>query len=319
MTDHPSLFDWVQKTPTQSTPPYKRPLDRLAISFSGGRSSAVMVHECLKLFRDSHEIRITFCNTGQEHEETLRFVDAVDRHFCRPMGHEVVWIEAEIHGPGKGPTARVVTYDTASRNGEPFEAAIAKHGIFCMSHPQCTSRLKTEPMEWFRKSQGWDPGTYDTAIGIRYDERIRMSRKAEQKRLVYPLVDGKWTKEGVNLFMRQFDWDLRLPNDAFGNCVWCFKKSNRKLMTVAKENPGYFDFPGRMERKYGNVNNGDQEQLEPRVFFRKRLSAQDILKMAFTESFEPYQDDKFDKHGNFDEWLDSGTSCSESCEIGSED
>lgn len=287
---------------------------RLAISFSGGRSSAAMLHLCLERYADTHDILITFANTGCEHEETLKFVDAVDRNICQPKGHKVVWIEAVIHGPGKGPTAKVVDFEAAARNGEPFEAAIAKHGVFCQTHPQCTSRLKTEPMLWWRQHQGWRPGTYDTAIGIRYDERIRMSRHAERDRFAYPLVDAKWTKRDVNLFLRQFEWDLKLPSDAYGNCVWCWKKSRRKLMTVAKEDPIVFDFPGRMERKYGNIR-GSEEQGENRVFFRGRSSAQDIVREAFTTDFEPFEDTAFERE-LFDDYLDSGTACNESCEIG---
>jgi len=289
---------------------------RLAISFSGGRSSAAMLHTCLEQYSETHDIRITFVNTGLEHEDTLRFVDAVDRNFCQTKGYDVVWIEAVIRGAGEGAQARVVTYETASRKGEPYEDAVAKHGVFCQTHPQCTSRTKTEPMEWYRKITGWEKGSYDTAIGIRADEKIRVSAKADEYRFVYPLVDGGWRKRDVNLFMEQFDWDLNLPSDAYGNCVGCFKKSIRKLMTVAKSDPEYFDRFGEMERKYGTVNKGKEEQPEPRVFYRGNLSAQDVIKRAFTETFEPYEDDKFDQREFFDDWLDAGTSCGESCEIG---
>ena len=82
---------------------------RLACSFSGGRSSAVMLWLCLKLYGDTHDILITFANTGSEAEETLRFVHAVDQHFA---DGKVVWIEAEFHEAGRGPTAKVVTYET---------------------------------------------------------------------------------------------------------------------------------------------------------------------------------------------------------------
>lgn len=288
---------------------------RLAISFSGGRSSAVMLHQCLEEYSDSHDLLITFANTGCEHEDTLRFVDAADKHFCQPKGHKVVWIEAEIHGPGKGPTAKVVSYETASRNGEPFEAAIAKHGIFCKTHPQCTSRLKEEPMISYRRQCGWGPGTYDTAIGIRADEVDRMSSRAKERRFVYPLIKHGWTKPKVTAFMAQFDWDLKIPNDAFGNCVWCWKKSKRKLMTVAKAEPWRLDFPGAMERKYGHVTKGASEQGEPRTFFRGRQSAQDVLRDAFTLNFEPYSD----KPIEWQEELDLGSGCGDSCEIGSDE
>lgn len=251
---------------------------RLAISFSGGRSSAVMLHRCLERYDRTHDISITFANTGCEHEETLRFVDAVDRHFA---DGRVVWIEAEFHEHGTGPTAKVVNYETASRNGEPFEAAIAKHGIFCKSHPNCAGRLKVEPLASFWRSIGWGKDTYDVAIGIRADEADRRSSSAKENRFIYPLISEGWTKDSVNRFMSQFDWDLKLPSDAYGNCVWCWKKSKRKLYTLAVDSPEVFDFPARMEREYSESG---------RVFFRENTSTKELLQDAITATFRKYSD-----------------------------
>ena len=286
---------------------------RLAISFSGGRSSARMAAMCFELYGDTHEIKSCFMNTGYEDERTLEFVDAADEHI---FNGELVWLEAVIHGSGIGPTAKVVDFETASRNGEPFKAAVAKHGVFGPTHKQCNSRLKTEPMRSWRKSEGWEPNTYDTAIGIRADEADRCSATAKKQRLIYPLVEAGITKADVNRWCAQFDWDLKLPGDHFGNCVWCWKKSIRKLMTVAKENPHIFDGPGQMERKYGMINKGDSEQTEPRVFFRNRMSAQDVVVRAFTEEFTPYSDAELQP---FDETLDVGGGCGDSCEIGADE
>lgn len=287
---------------------------RLAISFSGGRSSAVMLKRCLELYDDTHEISITFANTGCEHEETLRFVDAVDKHFA---GGRVVWIEGEFHEHGKGPTAKVVDVKTAARKGEPFRAAIEKHGVFSRTHPQCTSRLKEEPMIAYRRSLGWMAGSYDTAIGIRSDECDRMSAKRKEKRFIYPLISEGWTKQNVNEYMAQYDWDLRLPSDAFGNCVWCWKKSLRKLMTVAKHDPKAFDFPGEMERWHGWKSNGEPNS-KPRTFFRGELSAQDVVTMAQTEDFVEWTDKKFEQMEFFHPLMDTGGGCGDSCEIGAD-
>lgn len=286
---------------------------RLAISFSGGRSSAVMLDRCLDRFGESHNIAIPFANTGCEAEETLRFVDAVDRNFCQPRGQKVIWIEAEIHGEGKGPTAKIVDFDSASRNGEPFEAAIAKHGIFCATHPNCTGRLKVDPINNYLRGLGWKPKTYDLAIGIRADEADRMSKDRNKNRTIYPLVEEGWRKRDVNEFMARFDWDLDLPHDGWGNCTWCWKKSLRKLMTVANEDSSVFDFPKRMERKYGDM------KKEKRTFFREYRSAEDILNLARTERFQPYEDDTFDQMELFNELLDVGSGCGESCEIGADE
>ena len=289
---------------------------RLAISFSGGRSSAVMLKRCIERHSDTHDILIVFANTGCEHEETLRFVDAVDRNFA---DGKVVWIECVTNGPGVGVGSKVVSFETASRNGEPFKDAIAKHGIPCTTHPQCSSRLKSEPMLHYRSSVGWEPGSYDTAIGIRADECDRMSSKKKENRFVYPLVSEGWRKRDVNEYMAQFDWDLKLPSDAFGNCVWCWKKSLRKLMTVAKESPELFNFPAEMERTFGHINRGTQGQPEPRTFFRKRMSAEQIVEMSKTTNFEPWVDEKFVQLEFFNAFLDTGGGCGDSCEVGSDE
>jgi len=288
---------------------------RLAISFSGGRSSAVMLKRCLELYSETHEISIVFANTGCEHEETLRFVDAVDRNFASGM---VVWIEAVTNEDGVGMSCKIVNYEAAARNGEPFKHAIAKYGVFNRSYPNCTGRLKVEPINSYLRGIGWESSSYDTAIGIRADEADRTSAKAREQRLVYPLVREGWRKRDVNEFMAEFDWDLKLPSDAFGNCVWCWKKSLRKLLTVAKSNPEVFDFPGEMERRFGTINKGDQEQPDPRVFFRGRLSAQDVVKMAFTSDFTPWKDDEFTQMELFNPMLDVGGGCGDSCEIGAD-
>tara|TARA_R110002110_G_scaffold261571_1_gene477433 strand:+ start:251 stop:1153 length:903 start_codon:yes stop_codon:yes gene_type:complete len=291
---------------------------RLVISFSGGRTSAVMLKMCLDKYSDTHDIAITFANTGCEHPDTLRFVDDVDRHFCRPMGYRVIWLEAIIHGPGKGPTARVVNYDTACRDGSVFEAAIVKHGVFNKVNPACTSRLKVSPMEeYIRRQIGWKRDTYHTAIGIRADEIDRVSGKRIENRLVYPLADAGWRKRDVNEFMARFDWDLSLPGDHHGNCTWCWKKSKRKLMTLAKEDPSIFDFPDRMEKKHGHINKG--KFTGRNVFFRENRSAQDILRLAKTETFTPYEDDTFDQAEMFSPEWDTGSGCGESCEIGADE
>lgn len=290
---------------------------RIAVSFSGGRTSAVMLKLLIDQFDDTHDLKFTFANTGCEHENTLKFVDAVDRHFA---GGRVEWIEAVTNGKGVGVTAKQVCFESSSRNGEPFEASIKKHGIFCPTHPQCTSRLKTEAMYWWRKQQGWKPRTYDTAIGIRSDEIDRCSSKAKENRFIYPLVKSGWTKQDVNKYMSQFDWDLNLPSDAWGNCVWCWKKSKRKLLTLAKTNPEVFDFPADMEAKYGHINKSkDQSQKEPRVFFRERTSAKQIVEMAKTETFKPYSAAELNQEVLFDPDYDVGGSCGESCEIGADE
>lgn len=284
------------------------------MSFSGGRSSARMSSLVLEKYSDTHDIKACFMNTGFEDERTLQYVRDCDEHI---FSGTLVWLEAVINGPGKGPTAKVVNFENASRKGEPYEAAVAKHGVFGPSHPQCNSRLKTEPMQWWRASEGWTHGSYDTAIGIRADEIDRCSSKARENRLIYPLVEAGLTKADVNQWCSQFAWDLKLPGDHWGNCVWCWKKSHRKLMTLAQEDPHIFDAPARLEREYGTVHKGKEPQLKPRVFFRGHMSAADIVEKASNTEFKPYSDAELGL--KFDADLDVGGGCGDSCEVGADE
>jgi hypothetical protein len=274
----------------------------------------------LAKYADSHEIRATFVNTGCEDERTLQFVRDCDEHV---FSGTLEWIEPVTNGDGVGMTAKRVTFESCSRNGEPYEDSVAKYGVYGPTNPACNTRLKTAPLQWWRASQGWANGTYDTAIGIRADEIDRISQFRKEKRLIYPLVEAGVTKRDVLRYMSQFDWDLKLPGEHYGNCVWCWKKTLRKHLTLAQENPEVFELPARLEEKYGHMNPGNNPaQDRPRVFFRKNLSAMDIVEMSKTTPFKPWRDkielpSLFDDE--FDADLDVGGGCGDSCEVGADD
>lgn len=284
---------------------------KLAISFSGGRTSAVMAKLCLEKYGRTHDIRVTFANTGAEHPATYEFINECDLNWFTPLGHPVVWLEAVVNPKhNEGIRHKIVTYETSSRHGEPFEAFVAKYGVPNRTTPQCTSRLKTDVMENYLKSQGFLRGkklNYTTAIGLRADEIGRMSSVQERERLFYPLIDiWPMTKADVNRYMAQFPWDLKLPSDAYGNCVFCWKKTLRKLCTVATENPKFFEIPDRLESRYGHVKPGAASGPDgKRTFFKGYRSAKDIIALAQEGRFTHFEDP---------EW-DLASDCSESCEV----
>jgi len=281
----------------------------LFISFSGGKTSAYMTKWMLENKKDDYEnIVVLFANTGQENEETLRFVDACDKEW----GFNVVWVEAVVNAEfGKGTTHNIVNYETASRLGEPFEDVIKKYGIPNNAGMFCTRELKLSPMRSYMRSIGWKKGTYETAIGIRVDEMDRISSKMVEEKLIYPLAEmQKMTKSMVNDFWRKQEFTLNLREHE-GNCSWCWKKSKRKLLTLAKATPEIFDFPIRMESLYGKT--GNHTANENRKFFRNRESGLDIIaesKVSFIPFVEKSETvDLF----NFD--MDAANGCSESCEV----
>lgn len=270
--------------------------------------------------RQWDEIVVVFANTGEEWEQTLEFVRDCDRYF----NFNTVWIEAvQFHNQRKSSGFKVVDFETASRNGEPFEDAIKKYGIPNQKFKDCTRNLKTNAINSYAESIGWKLGSFDLAIGIRVDEIDRVSMAARQRRIVYPLIKP-WpmTKPQINHWWSKQPFRLRLKGYQ-GNCKWCWKKSLRKHLTIIQETPEVFDFPMRMEEKYGLVGPEfrheralRQSPLPPdyrRTFFRGNMSTKDLFKLYEQRkgSFVPADD----QNAVFDEEYDLGGGCEESCEV----
>jgi 3'-phosphoadenosine 5'-phosphosulfate sulfotransferase (PAPS reductase)/FAD synthetase len=205
------------------------------ISFSGGRTSAYMLWRVL----DAHNgippphARVIFANTGKEDEATLRFVQACSDNWNVPID----WVEYR----DADPAFVKVDFETASRNGEPFEALIRKRQY--LPNPVtrfCTSELKIRTIHKYLRSIGWDDHneTMDW-IGMRADEQRRAAKIADKSRI--PLVTAGVTKETVGDFWRNQSFDLELPNNngvtMHGNCDLCFLKGGAQVLSLIAEKP----------------------------------------------------------------------------------
>jgi hypothetical protein len=101
--------------------------------------------------------------------------------------------------------------------------------------------------------------------------------------------------------------------------VWCYKKSLRKLLTVASESPNAFTFPKEMEEKYGDFKAGPEYKAAKdgrRYWFRQHMSTDDLLSLAQTGDFKPYKDDPY-QHAHDYEWdegMDAESGCGATCE-----
>ena len=292
---------------------------KLVVSFSGGRTSAKMTHWILNEWEDrrNYEIMVVFANTGKERLETLDFIHKCDTYF----GFNTVWIEAVITlETGVGTQSKVVTYETASRNGEPFEEVIKKFGIPNSTQVHCTRDLKIYPLKHYCRSIGWKK--YYTAIGIRSDEPKRLDWDyARKNRYIYPLAEYiRTTKSDINQFWSKQPFDLELKSYE-GNCDLCYKKGLRKLMTLVKDKPELADWWREMEEKYGYHTNPNRlhNASPPYRFFRDFMTVDDIIdesKFPFDPARDESKDiDKFKQMTMWDEYLDSNSGCTESCEV----
>jgi hypothetical protein len=251
----------------------------LFVSFSGGRTSAYMCWYLIKYWSHKYRFIFVFANTGLEHEETLIFVDKVDKW----LGLNLVWLEAAIHDTDQeGTTSKIVSFDTAHRGNRLWHDMCRVYGIPNAAYPHCNRELKLQPIKHYKTTQGFKR-LHLCAIGIRSDEFDRISVSAEKEGLIYPLVRYQdTTKPEVMHWWDGQAFDLNIPEHK-GNCVTCWKKSDRKLFTLAREDKSLFDSFDELESLYGHVKAPDKK----RVFFRRHRSTKEILK-ASEADFVPF-------------------------------
>lgn len=204
------------------------------ISFSGGRTSAYMLWRVLQsnggVLPD--DAIVCFANTGKEEEATLQFV-----HDCETnWGIEIHWLEYITEEP----RFKRVNFETANREGKPFEDLIRKRNY--LPNPVtrfCTAELKIRTINKYLKSIGWKDHNENTDwIGIRADE---MRRAAKIDRSRTPLVAAGITVHHINEFWDSQPFNLMLATfngrTLAGNCDLCFLKPASQVASLIAEKP----------------------------------------------------------------------------------
>lgn len=297
--------------------------------FSGGRTSAYLVENTLLLWSKGYfpntRFIITFANTSREHEKTLGFINECSWRWQELYGHRVIWLEAVVHDGRLPCSHKEVSYETASRDGEVFEAVTAKYGLPNGNFLHCTRESKENPIMSFMESLGEVKGhivkgelveaTYETWIGIRADEpaRLKGNRNGKQNK-VYPLADiVGWgsCKRFFNLICDKLDvldfwedmpFDLSIPEHQ-GNCIDCHKKSAKKLNMVFNETPKVFNFTAYLDNQYSHVKPQilPSGEVKQRKRFRGYKNTRELIATFTVSEFNPKSYDN-----------ESG-GCSESC------
>ena len=219
-------------------------IEPTCISFSGGRTSAFMLYKVLEAHQMSlpNEAKVIFANTGKEEEATLKFVDECSKRWNVPIS----WLEyIEVDGEH---SFKQVDYQTASRNGEPFEQII-KHFDNALPNGRaryCSANLKTRTFHRYLRSIGWKE--WESFIGIRADEPKRVVKfranpnpEGGHETVFLPLAQDNISSKDVSDFWKQQDFDLGLPNingkTMHGNCDLCMLKPKAQILSLIQEKP----------------------------------------------------------------------------------
>ena len=190
---------------------------------------------------------------------------------------KVHWLEIDIHNERPIYRTKEVTYETASRKGEPFEALINRKKMLPnVVMRLCTQELKMNVMKRFMQQRGYKE--WANVVGLRYDEPKRVAKQRKQNdsgknkwTSLVPLYDNKVMVNDVGNFWANNDFDLMLPNNQgktlAGNCDLCFLKGTRTLIILIKEKPELADWWIKEEQK-------------TTATFNKDRSYKDLVKMA---------------------------------------
>ena len=228
------------------------------ISFSGGRTSAYMLYQVLRAHGGMlpDYVLVVFANTGKEAPETLRFV-----YECGLRWNvKIWWVEWRARVGAIEDRFETVSFDSASRNGEPL-AALFKARTYLPNAVTrfCTADGKIQAMKWFMLSRGFSNWT--NMVGLRADERPRLIKivlnnlaKRERWTSSCPLALAGVTKRHVHRFWlgrNAHGRDRRYPLpqgfdlgllDHEGNCDNCFLKGFMVLAHHERAKPGTLDW-----------------------------------------------------------------------------
>lgn len=279
-----------------------------SIAFSGGRTSGMMLCLILDAYNGNlpKDFHVNFENTGDECEATLRFV----RKCAKFWRVKVNWLEWDDefrasnyrnadgsfnerrHDYKKGEGYRIVSFATASRNGEPFDRMLKYYATYRkivkglppvlpnVAQRMCTANLKIKTNERFMRSLGYQE--YERVLGMRYDEPRRFAKLNSQGHYVMPLYEARITKPDVMKFWSKMPFDLEIDaKSEEGNCRYCFLKRVPVLLRIMRKDIAASNgngLPPALKRMLIREREADA------VFRNNRLPYKELVKIAKSDA-----------------------------------
>ena len=268
------------------------------VSFSGGRTSAYLVHlmEQKRKAGEIDNVHYVFMDTGAEHPKTYEFIRNCVKHF----DIDLVCLRALVNQEkGIGVTYREVSLDECKPDLQPWRDFTKKYGVPYVHGAFCTSRMKTDPYDkWCKEKFG--KGNYQSWLGIRIDEGRRIR---ERENIRYLAEISLMDKAGIIGWWSEQSFDLGL-DEWLGNCVFCLKKGANKIALAARAEP-------EMAKQFDDMLcSPDVRIMSSRPTSNNAIYRNWMTMPQIIESFEPFSDDEI--RGRM---RGSSGACAESCEV----
>ena len=200
------------------------------VSFSGGRTSAYLVHLLIKL-HGIKNINFVFMDTGAEHPKTYEFIKKCVEYFNINLTVLRIAVNPEL---GKGNGYTVHTVESIGWDLSRFKSLVDKYGNpYNPSGGFCTDQIKTQTYKRYLKDLSEE---FTSWLGIRIDEPTRIKPRPNFK---YLAEISQMDKEDITGWWKEMPFDLEVPEFS-GNCVFCIKKSPSRIALAQKESPELF-------------------------------------------------------------------------------
>ncbi len=199
------------------------------VNFSGGRTSAYLVHLMEQRRKAGENIHYVFMDTGAEHPGTYEFIRNVVKTWNIPLVCLRVVVSPKL---GEASSYRIVNISEIGPDLQPWRDISSKFGLPYFSGPFCTRAMKTNVFGYYCRNKFGKDG-FHSWLGIRADEPKRLK---ERKDVSYLADISPFEKRDILDWWKAQPFDLGIP-EHLGNCVFCIKKGINKLALAARDEP----------------------------------------------------------------------------------
>ena len=199
------------------------------VSFSGGRTSAYLVHLMEQRRLAGEDVHYVYMDTGAEHPKTYEFI----RNVVKKWGINLHCLRV-IPNPelGKASGYEELSVDDIGPDLIPWKRMLNKYGHPYVGGAFCTDRMKTVPFTKYCQER-FGRGNYHTWLGIRTDEKSRLK---PTNGFSYLADISDFEKQDVLDWWGKQPFDLGI-HEHLGNCVFCIKKSMQKVALATMDEP----------------------------------------------------------------------------------